>query len=766
MQPSAVQNIIIEALGHHQSGRLNEAERLYKKVLSIDPRHADSFHLLGLIAHQVGKNDVGMELIRQAILYRNTVPLYHYNLGCVLKALDRINDAEAAFKQALVLKPEYADALLNLGNIYLDRDDFDNAKTSYERAVAIAPNLAEAHNNLGNALYRLGMLDEAQASYEKACAVAPNDVLALNNLGNIFRKKGDIDQALGLFQRALALSPDFAEAHFNIGLAYDLAGKPLEAFNAFRTSARLDPSRDVFRIHMASVLPALIFQGYDPRLIEDLENMCGCPHIRLDLCVQPILSTIRHHPDIKAFLETSFAEGEKLYHIKAAEAFGRSNLLLRLLTLTPLMDPAIEAAMTRVRRKLLIAVCEGAHDDDGLPYFAALASQCFVNDYAFAESDEENEAVDRLQDAVRNMLGNETDAPPLALAVLASYRPLHRLPWADMILTRSWPDVMHPLLRQQIIEPREENAIRPAIPCVTPVTDTVTQAVQQQYEENPYPRWVQTEIPSAATPVSEYFRDLFPDKAVDTSGLSETPSVLIAGCGTGRQSIAAGVKYADARVLAVDISLASIAYALRKTREASLTNIEYAQADILELGSLGQTFDIVECVGVLHHLDDPMKGWRVLCGLLKPKGLMKIGLYSEIARKPIVQARAMIAAKGYKPEPQDIRLCRQDIMAAHSDDPLRAILPSRDFYSLNNCRDLLFHVQEHRFTLPRIDAALNDLDLAFLGFEFMNETPPRNFKKHYPEESAQRNLSLWNLYEESNPSTFASMYQFWCQKKG
>ena len=95
---------------------------------------------------------------------------------------------------------------------------------------------------------------------------------------------------------------------------------------------------------------------------------------------------------------------------------------------------------------------------------------------------------------------------------------------------------------------------------------------------------------------------------------------------------------ADLRVLAIDLSLASLSYAKRKTDEAGLRNIEYGQADILRLGALGRRFDMVDCGGVLHHLGDPLAGWTVLRSLLHPGGVMRIALYSELARRNIVAA--------------------------------------------------------------------------------------------------------------------------------
>ena len=120
------------------------------------------------------------------------------------------------------------------------------------------------------------------------------------------------------------------------------------------------------------------------------------------------------------------------------------------------------------------------------------------------------------------------------------------------------------------------------------------------------------------------------------------PSILIAGCGTGQHSIGTASRFSNCHVTAVDLSLSSLAYAKRKSNELGFTNIDYLQADILHLHQMGKEFDIIESVGVLHHMDEPMAGWKVIVDLLKPGGLMKIGLYSELARHHIVKIRKEI----------------------------------------------------------------------------------------------------------------------------
>jgi len=186
----------------------------------------------------------------------------------------------------------------------------------------------------------------------------------------------------------------------------------------------------------------------------------------------------------------------------------------------------------------------------------------------------------------------------------------------------------------------------------------------------------------------------------------------------------------------------------------------------MELGSLERRFDLIESVGVLHHLGDPLAGWRVLVDLLRPGGLMKIGLYSETARQDIISGRSLIAEKGYATSPEDIRRCRQDIIAMAEDGIRKMVEISnmKDFFSLSECRDLLFHVQEHGFTLLRIEAALETLKLKFLGFEMRDQSVLRKFGKSHPGRSALTSLSLWHKFELKNPDTFRGMYQFWCRK--
>jgi SAM-dependent methyltransferase len=176
---------------------------------------------------------------------------------------------------------------------------------------------------------------------------------------------------------------------------------------------------------------------------------------------------------------------------------------------------------------------------------------------------------------------------------------------------------------------------------------------------------------------------------------------------------------------------------------------------------LEQKFDIIESVGVLHHMDEPMAGWRVLTDLLKPGGLMCIGLYSELARHHIAEVRKEITALRLGTSEADIRKFRQSL-AESNDENHQLLTMSSNFFSLSMLRDLIFHVQEHRFTLPQIKKCLDELGLKFCGF--INKDAISNFRKLHGKNADIYDLALWHQYEESNPRAFATMYQFWCQK--
>ena len=237
--------------------------------------------------------------------------------------------------------------------------------------------------------------------------------------------------------------------------------------------------------------------------------------------------------------------------------------------------------------------------------------------------------------------------------------------------------------------------------------------------------------------------------------------MLVAGCGTG-QHVLEVCNYQNAKILAVDLSLTSLSYAKRKTDELKIKNVEYLHADILQLKKLKRKFDVIEAAGVLHHMKDPLKGLRILLNLLEPHGLLRLGLYSELARQGVIRAREFIRSNNFKSTIDDIRSCREVIINEKNDQLLQKVFHSKDFYSTSSVRDLIFHVQEHRFTIPEISKMLKNLNLEFLSFD--GPLIKKEFSKIFPNDKKNISLDNWNQFEISNPDTFSNMYQFWVRK--
>jgi tetratricopeptide (TPR) repeat protein len=239
--PSIIPGLLASALQHHQAGRLREAERIYRLILDMDARHADSLHLLGMIEYQAGRHETAMALIRRAIAIDPTQAAYPSNLGTIFHALGQLDEAAACYRQALTLHPELAKAHFNLGNVFHTQEKLDEAAASYARALAIDPQLADAHYNLGNVLQAQRQWHEAIACYERALEIDPGKHEALHNLGNALQAQDKLQEAIACYEQVMAVQPRYAKAHFSLGGALHALGDLDGALAQYGTALSLDP---------------------------------------------------------------------------------------------------------------------------------------------------------------------------------------------------------------------------------------------------------------------------------------------------------------------------------------------------------------------------------------------------------------------------------------------------------------------------------------------------------------------------------------------
>jgi tetratricopeptide (TPR) repeat protein len=251
---AAIRQILNQAIAFHQAGRFGQAAQLYGEILKLDPRHADSLHLLGMVASQAHRPDLAIDLIQKAIALNGRVAAYHSNLGSILQALGRLDEAEALYTQALALDPRMAEIHLNFGLLLQTQGKLSQAVEEYEAAVALNPALAEAHSNLGNGLQAQGHLDSAILHYEEALRLKPAFVEAWYNLGNAHLAQEKLDEAAASYERALALNPLLAEAHCNLGNVLKGQQKPDEAIAHYQRALALKPGYGEAHYNLANAL--------------------------------------------------------------------------------------------------------------------------------------------------------------------------------------------------------------------------------------------------------------------------------------------------------------------------------------------------------------------------------------------------------------------------------------------------------------------------------------------------------------------------------
>ncbi len=257
-------SLIRAAIQKHQAGRLGEAEELYRRVLRIDPGHADALHLLGVVAHQSGRHQVAVELIRRALSVDDNNYLYHSNIGATQHALGRIHDALASCRRAVELAPDYAAAHYNLARAQQTAGDVVAAEAGYRRTLQLEPRHAEARLNLGNLLQGRGEIEAAIIEFREAVRANPRFAYAHYNLGNALFEIGRTDEAIACLQTTIELKPDYAEAHNNLGNMYRSRDQLDEALTCFTAACRINPQHAVAHNNRGSVLQS---QGCVPEAL-------------------------------------------------------------------------------------------------------------------------------------------------------------------------------------------------------------------------------------------------------------------------------------------------------------------------------------------------------------------------------------------------------------------------------------------------------------------------------------------------------------------
>ena len=631
-------------------------------------------------------------------------------------------------KLSNVLLDEFPKSILlqNIqGVVHTELKNYQLAKNLFIKVVNLNSNYTDGHYNLANIYNKLDETEKAIESYNKVIELDINYFKAHNNLGNIYRKKGLNKKAIECYLSTLEINSNYKVAYYNLAGALQFYIINKEDKNINKYLLLLLKEKNIVRPNAiaANVVNSLF-------LNTDLKKNLS------------LIENIKTKKDFNYILEN----------------LQKNSLLVQFMKVCPIPDYYIEKNFVKIRKGILDQIYKSNIVKTYYDFLISLSMQCFLNEYIYGQSKDEEDKIKKIDERIKVNLKNNKKISNLEILCLSCYEPLANFSWSDKI---KYSDKLKEIFELQLNHKENEKKISKSIKSISRVEDRVSIKVKKQYEENPYPRWENLGLSFEPKNIHEVINDSDLNLDLRKINISESPDILIAGCGTGQHAITTASKYKNAKILALDLSFKSLAYAKRKAKELEIKNIDFIQGDLLDVGSIDRKFDIIESVGVLHHMDNPFNGWKILTSCLNNDSLMLVGLYSEKARQHIAEIKIKINKLKLQSNYKNIIKFRKDLIE-NNNNQWNNIKSSPDFYTVSGVRDLLFHVQEHRFTISKIKEYLSRLGLVFLGFE--DKLVKENFKKIYTNKIDLYNLDKWEEYEYSNPRIFAGMYQFWCKK--
>jgi len=644
----------------------------------------------------------------------------------------------------------------------------ESALYKVKQALELNPTGIKGLNLFARIELFIGNPQKAHIIIDRALAAKPDSPTALYSAGHIALALGQLALAEKHFTASLKISKVATRSASSLAYTYLEQGKFVEAFQLYQELIKT--------------------QAHDPHIRNKLFESAS--HINADFYSQELEANVLRYlefDDVDHSLLRNLATSLLHHKFQISEAstplefdqIASDPLLLSSLKRFYFCDSLLERLFISLRQSLLFnTVQDMTMPNNHLDLAQAMATQAQLNEYVWPVTQDEEKIIDSLE-VLLLQITQETeeaqwqldDIAP-AVLILAQYKDLAKTKVSkalgEKVLVDNNQSYISEIINYALNNSAKEIALAKKLPywsaTKTENKNSVSKLVQAQYEENPYPRWRDIGFNTASSYQQALIKN-FPQLNLSHWQGKEKLNVLVAGCGTGRQAIRLASYFNDLNIIAIDLSGRSLAYASQQAKKYKVDNIQFIQADILEFSNFPMLFDIIECSGVLHHMEDPEQGLQSLQQLLSPTGVMKIALYSEIARKQVITFRKIIADNFARTGEQlDQRLLRQALMMNQIPGDWSQIVTSADFYSMSNCRDLIFHEQEHQFTPTKIAELLSANQLDFVGM-LPTTSALQAFEQQIGNLSQQNSLENWGKVEQEQQDIFAAMYQFYCRKQ-
>ena len=661
----------------------------------------------------------------------------------------------------LILKqfPTNFSVLTILGIANKSYNNLDDAIYYFNLSLKLNPNYIIALNNLGNIYNLIGRHDEAISMFIRGTKASPNNDILYFNIGNSYWAKLDYQFAIKYYSECLKINPNNYIAQQNIADSYFKLNENTLSLNHIIMALDLRPDLENLWKQFSLICSHTHFINYDyviANKINDLLNQKSNFNFSIS---SSLFMKLRANTGIKNIFilqKEVYSVTEIIEICTNLNSTYFTNLISKLIV----TDIDFYKLCQNLRKEILFNLSRLLDNYEVLIFVKSLFKQCFLNEYIFNETNKEKEIFQDLKYIMKIKFQKNELINKLELYILACYECQDLL---DNNLKTIEKFDENSVLSQEIVRNLNYKAKKNHFNSKYLFKSNTSKIVASLYEENPYPRWEVLNMQNEGMSLKQFANNK--NIKYQNKNFNDPIKILIAGCGTGSQVISMANLFKNCSIDAIDISTSSLGYALNKSDEFKVNNINFIKKDILDLEDLNSNYNYIECSGVLHHMDNPKDGLNILCKLLKKNGIMKLGLYSSKARTNINKARKYIKKNKIQFSEENLKEFRKAVITDKlSHSKFKGLENIPDFYSTSNSRDLLFHVQEKQFNLHIIKKLLNNYNLNFAGFEFLNQYTLPNFKKYFPSSESEFCLKNWDIYEQNNNSTFIGMYNFFVTK--
>ncbi len=759
LQKLSEKDLKAKSINNHIKGNLDEAEKGYIAFLRNGYSDADIISNYALICEEKKENEKAIKLYEKcAKSYPNHI-YSKLNLSFLYYKLNHLEKAETLIKEAIKLKPSLPNGYCIRGLILKSLNKYDESKLSLQKAIELDNNYFDAYINLGLLNKDFNKYNEAEEYYLKALEINNKSAIAHLNLGACYKEKKEIKKAILHTEIAIDLDNKLENCYLNLATLYNQIGDYNKSIILTKKELLLNKNSEL----SYQLISELIKKGElldasqkdNRELLKHILNRNDISHRELFGNINSLIS--------KEILEKLSIIETELYENNEFNIIIKDKELVKALSLMIFCSPLWEKVLRNIRKNILISYSGIERVSNSIFNFViGLGSQCFLNEYVYYISTEEKNKQKELKKTIKKNKNQE-----YKLAIISCYQSLSSINNEIVDLNNYFSNnkEFNNLLNLQFKELNDETKISKGIKKLGNIKDYISKEVKNQYELNPYPRWRYNSYAKGnkLNFLSVINSEIYPNTIKSKSAQLDNKeiNILIAGCGTGIQILEAS-RYSNSKITAIDLSNSSISYAKRKVDEYGLKNVNFIEMDLLELTSLNQRFDLIECSGVLHHMNDPTKGLSTLFDVLETKGFLKLGLYSKYAREEILKARYLIKERNINPDVDEIRSFRNDVLNGELKQ-LNQITNWSDFYSTSMCRDLCFHSHENCYSLIEIKKMLKVSNLEFLGFTLSKDIKDKYLIDNKDIDSL-KDLELWDKFEKLNPNSFREMYQFWARK--